>query len=505
MNRLNIRLLLAFAIVLVLALSIMWIALLLVLRSQPINTDSQAVDLSAELVEIMQPLLRLGEPTNDTQFGQRAAYLNTQAQERGVRILLIQGEDCVLWDTDGPYPRNLKGVISREPFLPNRLTNFAKGQFTDPDTQQEWVFAEQIIDFSAVSVRRAAQNVCGEIIDARRVGLLVAEPLPEQTLRRVFDEYQGSGLLFALVQAVIIGMVFALIASLVLVRWMVRPLQQITHGAKRLADGDYSTRVPTSGPYETQLVAHTFNDMAARVELAQQAQRDFLANVSHDLRTPLTSIQGFAQAIAEGVADAGAARHAAGIIQSEAGRMGRMVTDLLDLARIQAGRLDMMRQAVHLDDILQSVAESLTIKAQQQQLDLKWNIPSLPRIAGDGDRLAQVFTNLVDNAIKHTPAAGTVSISAELDEKGVLVKIQDTGEGIPQADLPRIFERFYQVDKSRAKRAGTGLGLAIVYEIIQAHSGRIWVESEVGQGATFYVWLPQPAHDLRETVIRRRS
>lgn len=505
MNRLTTRLVLAFAIVLILALVIMWVALLLVLRTRPINTDSQAIELSAALVEILQPLERLDTTTTEAQFGRRIAYLQIQAEERGLRILLVNGVDCVLWDSGGAHPRSLQGAISREPFLSRRITRFSKGQFTDSATGQVWLFAEQTFELPVIVIRRVAQDACGQAIVQPRIGVLVAEPLPQQTIRGVLREYAGSGLLLALIRAVVIGMGFALIASFLLVRWIARPLQQIAQGAKQLADGDYSTRVAVNGPYEAQVVASTFNDMAARVELAQQAQRDFLANVSHDLRTPLTSIQGFAQAIAEGVADEGAARHAASIIHTEAGRMSRMVTDLLDLARIQAGRLDMMRQAVQLDDIVQSVAASLSIKATQQQVKLHWEIPQLPRVAGDGDRLAQVFTNLVDNAIKHTPQGGQVSISAGLDEKGVWVSIQDTGEGIPQADILRIFERFYQVDKSRAKRDGTGLGLAIVYEIIQAHSGRIWVKSELGQGATFYVWLPQPAHDMRETVIRRRS
>ena len=128
----------------------------------------------------------------------------------------------------------------------------------------------------------------------------------------------------------------------------------------------------------------------------------------------------------------------------------------------------------------------------------------MPRIAGDGDRLAQVFTNLVDNAIKHTDSDGQVIVRATLQDNGVLIQIEDTGEGIPKEDLPRIFERFYQVDKSRAKRMGTGLGLAITHEIVAAHAGRIWAESEIGHGTRFNVWLPQPSHDMRDTVIMAR-
>jgi signal transduction histidine kinase len=330
----------------------------------------------------------------------------------------------------------------------------------------------------------------------------VARSYPNPTFRETLRAQLGSGLFFVIFQSAVIGMFMAFLISIWFVRWVTKPLVNIALGATRLAQGDYSTRVPISGPQETQIVALAFNDMASRVEMTQQAQRDFLANVSHDLRTPLTSIQGFAQAISEGVAEPQVAE----IIHSEASRLNRMVNDLLDLARIQAGRMDMLRKAVQIDILLNSVGKSLGMKAEKQGVHLQLDIPELPRVAGDGDRLAQVFTNLVDNAIKHTSAGGQVRLRAALDEasKGVVVVVQDTGEGIPAADLPRIFERFYQVDKSRAKSSGTGLGLAITAEIIYAHNGKIWVESEYGQGARFTVWLPQPIGDSGKTVLTTR-
>ena len=184
--------------------------------------------------------------------------------------------------------------------------------------------------------------------------------------------------------------------------------------------------------------------------------------------------------------------------------MNRMVNDLLEIAKIQAGRLEMLRNSIDLQRILQTVGHSLTMKATQKGLDFGFEVDPLPIIAGDGDRLSQVFTNLVDNAIKHTDAGGIVRLRAARVEDGIHVYVQDTGEGIPSEDLPRIFERFYQVDKSRTKRQGTGLGLAISFEIIEAHGGRIWAESSVGEGTVFHVWLPQPSYDPGDTVIRPR-
>jgi len=265
--------------------------------------------------------------------------------------------------------------------------------------------------------------------------------------------------------------------------------------ARRLADGDTSQRAPVSGPPEVRAMAESFNDMAAKVAATQQAQRDFLANVSHDLRTPLTSIQGFSQAIVDGVAsDPESARRAAQIIHDETGRLHRMVESLLDLARLEAGSVTLERRPVQIDAIVRRVADSMAVRAKEQGVTLRTELPGeLPPVSGDGDRLAQVFTNLIDNALGYTPLGGSVTLRAQRADGGLAVAVQDTGVGIPPDELSRIFERFYQVDKSRqrsAARRGTGLGLAIAREIIEAHGGKISATSTPGEGTTFTVWLP---------------
>jgi signal transduction histidine kinase len=183
-----------------------------------------------------------------------------------------------------------------------------------------------------------------------------------------------------------------------------------------------------------------------------------------------------------------------------------MVESLLDLARIEAGQLDFKAHAVALSDLLQNVGDSLSVKARDKGLGLTLEIPpGLPRIAGDGDRLAQVFVNLLDNAVKHTPAGGQITLRAETDPNGVTIAVQDTGVGIPPDDLPRVFERFYQVDKSRKsdRRSGMGLGLAITKQIVEAHGGVIQVASALGKGTTFTVWLPLPRPDMTTVAGRR--
>jgi signal transduction histidine kinase len=497
----------AFGFVLILTLLISLVALVLVLRSRPVDTDGQKLDLASLGLELRQGFLEeiLGQRLLRVNIEAEArTYLQTQAEERDVRLMVFNPETREWIFDSEDNPPDLEQLRNHEPLLgTSRLPErqIYSGTFTD-SKGQSWVYVE---DNLVVANRTNERNANNDRRSPYR--LVIASPMPEQTTRGVIEENIDNGLFIALIQATLIGLVSALVFSFVFTHWIGRPLRDMAHAAAQVAEGNYKTRAPIRGPDEVQTVALAFNEMTERVDLSQQAQQDFLANVSHDLRTPLTSIQGFAQAIAEGVTDAAETQHAAEIIQTEASRLTRMVNELLDLARIQAGRMDMTRRAVELKQILQTVGHSLQVKAKERRVTLHINLINLPRVAGDGDRLAQVFTNLVDNAIKHTDQGGEVWLEADLDNSsgGVVIRVKDTGEGIPSEDLPRVFERFYQVDKSRTKRAGTGLGLAITYEIVQAHHGRIWVESYVGKGSTFNVWLPQPLYDKQETVLYQRQ
>ncbi|MYE25668.1 MAG: hypothetical protein F4X87_00315 [Chloroflexi bacterium] len=229
--------------------------------------------------------------------------------------------------------------------------------------------------------------------------------------------------------------------------------------------------------------------MTAEVLASNTAQRDFLSNVSHDLKTPLTSIQGYAQAIMDGAAEDNT--EAAQIIYEEAGRLNRMVVELTDLERLSAGKLSMARDRIDIAQLTEGVVQRLAVVAEKRGIRLKSRTAPTPSIVGDGDRLAQVMMNLISNALKYTPAGGTVRVTVERAGAGALVSIRDSGIGITRKELSRVFERFYQVDKARGPQRGTGLGLAIAREIVEAHGGRITVESRGrGKGAEFRVWLP---------------
>jgi two-component system OmpR family sensor kinase len=281
----------------------------------------------------------------------------------------------------------------------------------------------------------------------------------------------------------------ALVLAVFISRNIASSLQSLAEAAHEVARGNYAWRIPVKGATEVRDVAAAFNRISAEVHRTQQSQQDFLANVSHDLKTPLTSIQGYSQAIMDGTAKNTA--DAARIIHEESARLNRLVVELTDLAQLQAGQLSMSNVPIDIGLLAKSVGERLAVVAQQQGITLHTETGTMPEVLGDGDRLAQVLTNLVGNAIHYTPSGGEIWLRTRADGGGVEVVVQDTGIGIAEPDLPRIFERFYQVDKTRGPKRGTGLGLAITHEIVAAHGGKISAASPGrGKGSTFTVWLP---------------
>ncbi len=317
----------------------------------------------------------------------------------------------------------------------------------------------------------------------------------------------GDDLLRVLARTGLIAAGVSVALAAVLGRWLAEPLRRMVPAARSLAAGEFRQPIPVEGPDEVRQLAAALNEMADRVRTSQQVQRDFVANVSHELKTPLTSIQGFAQAIADGTAaDPAGRQHAAQVILDESGRLRRLVDDLLSLARMDAGQLAYERQPLDLVPILRAVAERASLAAAARQALIRTQLRPCPSVRGDGDWLAQVFTNLVDNALQHLPPGGEVLISSAGEGGWAVVEVIDNGPGIPAEDLGRVFERFFQVDKSRkgGPGRGSGLGLAISSEVVRAHGGHLEVESRVGEGSRFRVRLPSlEAEDT--TAARRRQ
>jgi two-component system phosphate regulon sensor histidine kinase PhoR len=237
------------------------------------------------------------------------------------------------------------------------------------------------------------------------------------------------------------------------------------------------------------MVLHDITDLR-RLE---RARRDFIANVSHEFKTPLTAIQGFAETLLHGALDDEQNRvRFLEIIRTHAARLGTLTDELLKLARIEAGKMSMEMRPVEAAEFLPACVETARIHAAPRNISLECDCPlDLPRVKGDPGALQEIFQNLLDNAVRYTPAGGRIKVQALHRKSELVFSVADSGIGIPKAEQERIFERFYRVDAARSRESGgTGLGLAIAKHLVEAHGGHIEVESEVGRGSTFSVTLP---------------
>ena len=353
--------------------------------------------------------------------------------------------------------------------------------------------------------------------DGQIIGAMVAA-LPERYV-------QGSPPLDFLVnvnQAILVtSAVVALLVilfSLFLARSLTRPLESLTFAADQMRRGDYTTRTnPPKSKDELERLAVTFNAMADTIESdvnelhhQEQLRRDLLANIAHDLATPLTAIQGFSEALADGViTDEEARQETAQLIGREVQRLRRLVSDVQDMSSLESGRARLELAPLDLHALVDETLAVIGSECEQEGITLRNEIdPKTAPVLADSDRITQVLLNLLDNARRHTPAGGTIAVSARPAGRMLSVYVSDSGTGIDAADLPYIFERFYRVDRARtASAGGSGLGLSIVKAIITAHGGSITAESSPGQGTRISFSLPlvTSGAELSETDTPRHK
>lgn len=307
------------------------------------------------------------------------------------------------------------------------------------------------------------------------------------------------------------GLVAFLIAVLIANRLagnIVRPLKSMQQTAAAMARGDYSAQVQVQTQDEVGDLARTLNslgkdlaDFMRQAETMDKMRRDFVANVSHELRTPLTIMRGYNEALLDGtISDPNQAAKYHQVMRDETVRLEKLIAELLDLSALQSSRPVMAMEPVALDEVVDNVCTLLQQRSADKGVKLTADINAGDPlvITGDGDRLTQLVLILVDNALKFTPEGGKVIVGLMAKNESIILTVADTGKGIPQADLPYIWERFYKGDKSRARsEGGTGLGLAIAREIISKHGGSAEVTSDLGQGTTFRIVFPlnQQNHD----------
>jgi len=301
--------------------------------------------------------------------------------------------------------------------------------------------------------------------------------------QEMFDESVTRVVLGAAVVAVVASVVMAVL----LARRLARPIEHVGAAARRVAEGDYAARVPREGPEELASLADSFNQMASSLEDQERMRRDFIANAAHELRTPLTNLQGYLEALRDGVIVADRATYES--LWEEADRLVRLSRSLDDLAEGQAGARPVVVELDAAEAARAAIARALP-GMERAELRLETALPDRLPARADPDQLAQVLDNLLSNAMRYTPAGGLVAVRAERRTGDVLVTVANTGDGIPPEDLPRIFERFYRVEKSRDRaRGGAGIGLAIVKQLVEAGGGRVGAESADGLTR---VWFSLP-------------
>ena len=279
----------------------------------------------------------------------------------------------------------------------------------------------------------------------------------------------------------------ALLVSLFISRRIVAPVQTLSAASQRIADGQYNNRVEIAGEDELAQLATSFNQMASQLEEVESKRRQLIGDVTHELRTPLTSIKGYMEGLVDGILPATPETYDQ--IHNEASRLARLVDDLQELSRVEANAFSLDVRSTDLSPLVQTILKRLSPQATTKRITLRSNLPAnLQHVLADGDRITQVLTNLVGNALQYTPEDGTVIISAIQKGDEVIVSVKDSGIGIPPEHLQYLFTRFYRVDKSRSRNAGggSGIGLTIAKHLVEAHGGHIWVESDGdGKGSTF--------------------
>jgi signal transduction histidine kinase len=440
---------------------------------------SQAADIARQVEQLYRSHARVDNPNNPLQN-----LVDTSSRILGARVVILS-----------PVTRRGGGV----PILDSaQKTLYYRGSWSLPDrkeVQRELASVHQLSKNS--SLYEFTSPIHGT--NGRNGGAAVL----------IVRVTQVTPSLSELANIIAVGLATAIIIWLMISIFftisITRPLLRMIDATRRMARGDYGARVEISGSGEIGRLANSFNSMAEQIQRSNQVLKDFVANVSHDLRTPLTVVSGFSQALLDRAAEPD---DAATVIHEEAEKMQRLVDDLLQLTRLESGLMRLERRPIDVRAFLAQIAERVShARAGEPIPGLKVDVdPGLPALDADPMQLERALRNLVGNAIDYTPPTGAVTLSARGAGRGwVEIAVADTGSGIPAEELPRIFERFYRSDKSRERAHGhSGLGLAIVREIVEAHGGRVAAESRVGEGTTFRLTVPaaseRPVPPRREVV-----
>ncbi|MGQ9697254.1 MAG: HAMP domain-containing sensor histidine kinase [Armatimonadota bacterium] len=356
----------------------------------------------------------------------------------------------------------------------------------------------------AVSERlqRGCGSVChGELFDARELAVQsridvggrtvgwIRISAPMSQVRREAGRTRRVVLMAMLFAAALASFLATKLAS-----GVAQPIVRMSSMARKMAEGDFRQQVPVTSRDEIGELAESLNAMAQRLGEMTRAHRAFVANVSHELRTPVASIRALVDALLAGAKDdPGEAEEFLRVLGCESERLANLVQDLLDITTLESPTLRRRLEKVSVEEAVSTVVAAAAHEIETRRLSLSVDVPSGLEVTADKRQLERALANLLDNAVKYTPPKGAVAVEAVRANGAVMLSVKDTGIGIPQDEIPRIFERFYRVDKARSRAmGGTGLGLAIVKEIVDGHGGSVQVESQLGKGSKFTLVFPDP-------------
>jgi len=288
----------------------------------------------------------------------------------------------------------------------------------------------------------------------------------------------------------ILGVFLALLLGGLFTRHIVAPLSEVTAAAKRVAKGDFLMPVAVRGSNELAELSESFNAMADALKRDQTLRQNMVADIAHELRTPLSVLQANIEAMQDGVLER--SPESLTSLHQETILLGRLVEDLRTLSLAESGQLEIHSELIDLKELATKVVEGVRTQFASKNIQLLLeSSDNIGPVMADPDRIEQVMRNLLTNALHYTPAGGRVTVRLTPENRGVTTSVVDTGIGIPPEDLPNLFERFYRVDRSRTRKTGgSGLGLAIVKQLVESHGGRVWVTSQAGNGSTFHFHLP---------------
>src|SRR5581483_5555428 len=325
------------------------------------------------------------------------------------------------------------------------------------------------------------------LLRERTIGTLVVTPFAMSATPA--GDFLGAVNRSALLSGLAAGVVAIGLGSLLFIQ-IIRPLRRLSAAAQAIAGGDLSQRVQARGRDEISQVALTFNQMAEHLQRYAVERQNMIGDIAHELRTPLSVIQSNLEAMLDGVLPTTSEELSS--LHQETLLLNRLITDLRTLSLAEAGQLHLDKRPIDLDPLVRQAVDRMRLRAEEKNIVLETHIAGeLPQVQADPERLMQVITNLVDNALRYNPAGTHVTVSACAEESNVQISIRDNGTGISPDDVPHLFERFWRAEKSRNRATGgSGLGLAIVKQLIEAHHGQVRVESQSGIGTRFTVQLP---------------